>query len=98
MDAKGVASPRPLVYGPPCSDVHKVASLRILCTRAALGRQIKHKKERAYSYSDGLVEAHDPYYEMFFFLRLGALIVEHGNQRSLVDSLLKEPYSFVGES
>ena len=35
---------------------------------------------------------------MFFFLRLGALIVEHGNQRSLVDSLLKEPYSFVGES
>jgi serine phosphatase RsbU (regulator of sigma subunit) len=49
-------------------------------------------------YSDGLVEAHDPYYEMFFFLRLGALIAEHGNQRSLVDSLLKEPYSFVGES
>ena len=49
-------------------------------------------------YSDGPVKAHDPYYEMFFFLRLGALIVEHGNQRSLVDSLLKEPYSFVGES
>ena len=35
---------------------------------------------------------------MFFFLRLGALIAEHGKQRSLVDSLLKEPYYFVGES
>jgi steroid delta-isomerase-like uncharacterized protein len=48
-------------------------------------------------YSDGLVEAHDPHYEMFGFPRLGALIAEHGNQRSLVDSLLKELYSFVGE-
>ena len=48
-------------------------------------------------YSDGLVEAHDPHYEMFGFPRLGALIAEHGKQRSLVDSLLKELYSFVGE-
>ncbi|HZB11357.1 MAG TPA: SpoIIE family protein phosphatase [Rubrobacter sp.] len=48
-------------------------------------------------YSDGLVEAHDPHYEMFGFPRLGALIAEHGNQRSLVDSLLKELYYFVGE-
>jgi serine phosphatase RsbU (regulator of sigma subunit) len=47
-------------------------------------------------YSDGLVEAHDPHYEMFGFPRLGALIAELGNQRSLVDSLLKELYSFVG--
>jgi steroid delta-isomerase-like uncharacterized protein len=47
--------------------------------------------------SDGLVEAHDPHYEMFGFPRLGALIAEHGNQRSLVDSLLKELYYFVGE-
>jgi predicted ester cyclase len=29
-------------------------------------------------YSDGLVEAHDPHYEMFGFPRLGALIAEHG--------------------
>jgi hypothetical protein len=34
---------------------------------------------------------------MFGFPRLGALIAEHGKQRSLVNSLLKELYSFVGE-
>ena len=48
-------------------------------------------------YSDGLVEAHDPRYEMFGFPRLGALIAEHGTIRSLVESLLRELYSFVGE-
>jgi steroid delta-isomerase-like uncharacterized protein len=48
-------------------------------------------------YSDGLVEAHDPNYEMFGFPRLGALIAEHGKERSLVDSLLEDLYSFVGE-
>jgi steroid delta-isomerase-like uncharacterized protein len=48
-------------------------------------------------YSDGLVEAHDPHYEMFGFPRLGALIAEYGKERSLVDSLLEELYSFTGE-
>jgi steroid delta-isomerase-like uncharacterized protein len=48
-------------------------------------------------HSDGLVEAHDPNYEMFGFPRLRVLISEHGKQRSLVDSLLEELYSFVGE-
>ena len=48
-------------------------------------------------YSDGLVEAHDPNYEMFGFPRLRVLISEHNKQRSLVDSLLEELYSFVGE-
>ena len=48
-------------------------------------------------YSDGLVEAHDPQGEMFGFPRLRALIGEHGEERALVDSLLKELYSFVGE-
>jgi serine phosphatase RsbU (regulator of sigma subunit) len=48
-------------------------------------------------YSDGLVEAHDPHYEMFGFPRLGALIFEHGKKRSLVDSLLEELYAFTGE-
>jgi serine phosphatase RsbU (regulator of sigma subunit) len=43
-------------------------------------------------YSDGLVEAHDPHYEMFGFPRLGALISEHGKKRSLVDSLVEELY------
>jgi steroid delta-isomerase-like uncharacterized protein len=48
-------------------------------------------------YSDGLVEAHDPDYEMFGFPRLGALVAEHGKERSLVDALLEELYSFTGE-
>jgi predicted ester cyclase len=48
-------------------------------------------------YSDGLVEAHDSRGEMFGFPRLRALIAEHGQQRSLVDSLLEKLYSFVGE-
>jgi steroid delta-isomerase-like uncharacterized protein len=48
-------------------------------------------------YSDGLVEAHDPSYEMFGFPRLGALIAEHGKERSLIEALLGELYSFVGE-
>src|SRR5215218_8901502 len=48
-------------------------------------------------YSDGLVEAHDPSYEMFGFPRLEALIAEHGNERSLVDFLLEALYTFTGE-
>jgi hypothetical protein len=46
---------------------------------------------------DGLVEAHDPKGEMFGFPRLRALVAEHGEERSLGDSLLEELYSFVGE-
>jgi serine phosphatase RsbU (regulator of sigma subunit)/predicted ester cyclase len=53
--------------------------------------------ERALFYSDGLVEAHDPHYEMFGFPRLRALIAEHAEERSLGDFLLGELYSFVGE-
>jgi serine phosphatase RsbU (regulator of sigma subunit)/ketosteroid isomerase-like protein len=53
--------------------------------------------EAALFYSDGLVEAHDPEGEMFGFPRLRALIVEHGEERSLGDILLEELYSFVGE-
>ena len=48
-------------------------------------------------YSDGLVEAHDPHYEMFGFPRLGALIAEHGEERSLIEALLGELYFFVGQ-
>ena len=48
-------------------------------------------------YSDGLVEAHNPRGEMFGFPRLRELIGEHGEERSLVDILLEELYSFVGE-
>jgi serine phosphatase RsbU (regulator of sigma subunit)/predicted ester cyclase len=48
-------------------------------------------------YSDGLVEAHDPTGEMFGFPRLRALVAEHGEEGPLVNSLLEELYSFVGE-
>lgn len=48
-------------------------------------------------YSDGLVEAHAPEGEMFGFPRLRALVAEYGEDRSLVDSLLEELYSFTGE-
>jgi serine phosphatase RsbU (regulator of sigma subunit) len=47
-------------------------------------------------YTDGLVEAHDPKGEMFGFPRLRELVAEHGEERSRVDFLLKELYSFVG--
>jgi len=48
-------------------------------------------------YSDGLVEAHDPQREMFSFARLRALVAEHAEEGSLVDFLMEELYSFVGE-
>jgi serine phosphatase RsbU (regulator of sigma subunit) len=48
-------------------------------------------------YSDGLVEAHNPKGEMFGFPRLRELVAEHGEERSLKETLLEELYSFVGE-
>jgi hypothetical protein len=48
-------------------------------------------------YSDGLVEAHNPKGEMFGFPRLGELVAEHGEERSLEEKLLEKLYSFVGE-
>jgi serine phosphatase RsbU (regulator of sigma subunit) len=49
-------------------------------------------------YSDGLVEAHDHKGEMFGFPRLRTLVAEHDDEeRSLVDLLMKELYSFTGE-
>jgi serine phosphatase RsbU (regulator of sigma subunit)/predicted ester cyclase len=56
--------------------------------------------QAALFYSDGLVEAHDPQRrEMFGFPRLRELVAEHDDddERSLVDSLLGELYSFTGE-
>jgi steroid delta-isomerase-like uncharacterized protein len=53
--------------------------------------------EAALFYSDGMVEAHDPKGEMFGFPRLRALVAEHGEERSLGNSLLEELYSFVGD-
>jgi serine phosphatase RsbU (regulator of sigma subunit)/predicted ester cyclase len=54
--------------------------------------------DSALFYSDGLVEAHNPQGEMFGFPRLRELVAEHDEESSLVDSLLEELYSFVGES
>jgi serine phosphatase RsbU (regulator of sigma subunit) len=48
-------------------------------------------------YSDGLVEAHDSKGEMFGFPRLQSLVAQHDKDRSLVNFLMEELYSFVGE-
>jgi serine phosphatase RsbU (regulator of sigma subunit)/predicted ester cyclase len=48
-------------------------------------------------YSDGLVEAHNPKGEMFGFPRLRTLVAQHGEERSLGDSLLEELERFTGE-
>jgi serine phosphatase RsbU (regulator of sigma subunit) len=53
--------------------------------------------DSALLYTDGLVEAHDPQREMFGFPRLRALIAEHAEEGSLVEFLMEELYSFVGE-
>ena len=53
--------------------------------------------DSALLYTDGLVEAHDPQREMFGFARLRGLVAEHAEEGSLVDFLMEELYSFVGE-
>jgi serine phosphatase RsbU (regulator of sigma subunit) len=53
--------------------------------------------EIALFYSDRLVEAHNPYGEMFGFSRLRALVAEHGEEASLGNLLLEELHSFTGE-
>ena len=58
---------------------------------------VLERGESVLFYSDGLVEAHDPDRQMFGFPRLRALVAEHDGERSLIDSLLEELYSFTGE-
>src|SRR5919205_927308 len=53
--------------------------------------------DNALFYSDGLVEAHNPQREMFGFARLRALVAEHAEDGSLVELLMGELYSFVGD-
>ena len=53
--------------------------------------------DSALFYSDGLVEAHDPHGQMFGFPRLRALVAEHDRENLMVNFLLEELYSFVGE-
>jgi serine phosphatase RsbU (regulator of sigma subunit) len=58
---------------------------------------VLESRDSALLYSGGLVEAHDPKAEMFGFPRLRALVAEHGEKRSLEETLLEELYSFVGD-
>ena len=53
--------------------------------------------EIALFYSDGLVEAHNPYGEMFGFPRLRALVAEHGEEASLGNLLQEDLHPFTGE-
>jgi serine phosphatase RsbU (regulator of sigma subunit)/predicted ester cyclase len=53
--------------------------------------------ETALFYSDGLVEAHNPQGEMFGFPRLRALVAEHEEGEGLVEMLMEELYSFMGD-
>jgi predicted ester cyclase len=80
------AAGMPLGLIPETSYEEKEASLRL--------------GDRVLFYSDGLVEAHDPKREMFGFPRLRRLVAEldADEERSLVDLLMEELYSFVGES
>ena len=43
-------------------------------------------------------EAHDPQGEMFGSPRLRRLVTEHNEERSRVDFLMEEHYTFVGEA
>jgi serine phosphatase RsbU (regulator of sigma subunit) len=58
---------------------------------------VLERGDSALFYGDGLVEAHDPYGQMFGFPRLRSLVAEHGEKRSLGELLLEELYSFTGE-
>jgi len=53
--------------------------------------------ETAVFYSDGIVEAHSPSYEMFSFNRLRALIGQHNCGADLVPYLLEQLTQFTGE-
>jgi hypothetical protein len=48
------------------------------------------------SYSDGLVEAHDPKCEMFGFQRLRRMVAEHAEVGSLVDFLMDDFAPLLG--
>jgi len=53
--------------------------------------------EIALFYSDGLVEAHNPYGGIFDFPRLWTLVAEHGEEASLSNLLEEELHPFTGE-
>jgi serine phosphatase RsbU (regulator of sigma subunit) len=53
--------------------------------------------DSALFYSDGLVEAHNLWGEMFGFPRLQALIAQHGEGETLVEFLMDKLRTFTGE-
>ena len=53
--------------------------------------------EIARFYSNGPVEAHNPYGEMFGCPRLRRLVAEHGEEASLGNVLQEELHSSTGE-
>jgi serine phosphatase RsbU (regulator of sigma subunit) len=53
--------------------------------------------EIALFYSDGLVEAHNPYGEIFGFPRLRTLVAEHGEEASLGNLLQEDLHPFTRE-
>jgi serine phosphatase RsbU (regulator of sigma subunit) len=60
---------------------------------------ILQKGDTVLFYSDGLVEAHDPHYEMFGFPRLQGLVGAHRSDGpSMVNFLLSELGRFTGEA
>jgi anti-sigma regulatory factor (Ser/Thr protein kinase) len=58
--------------------------------------QLLHN-ETVVFYSDGIVEAHSPTYEMFGFNRLRSLIGQHPCDHSLISFLLDQLTQFTGE-
>ena len=53
--------------------------------------------EIALFHSDGLVEAHNAYDEIFGFPRLRTLVAEHNEEASLGNVLQEELHPFTGE-
>jgi serine phosphatase RsbU (regulator of sigma subunit) len=51
--------------------------------------------EIALFYSDGLVEAHNPYGEIFGFPRLRTLVAEHGEEASLGNVLQEDDITLL---
>jgi len=67
----------------------KNSGARVMALGLMLGISYEQKEmvleadEIALFYSDGLVEAHNPYGEIFGFPRLRRLLAEHGEEASL---------------
>jgi serine phosphatase RsbU (regulator of sigma subunit) len=76
---------------------------RVMPLGLMLGISYKQKEmvleadEIALFYSDGLVEAHNPYGEIFGFPRLRTLVAEHGEEASLGNLLQEDLHPFTGE-